>query len=247
MEDSRRQRLERLKDEFVYVAAHELRNPVAAIRTILNVIFDDKRFTIDPLLREYLLKLQEADDRLLQLVDELLEVARTEAGRLTVALSPQDVAEHVKSVFAEIRPAALAKEVELVYDPPPQRPYVLADASKLNEILANLVINAVKYNVVGGKVTVAHEMKGDMLLTTVTDTGIGISPEDLPNLFVKFWRSEDMAVREQSGTGLGLFIVKQLVERMGGTIEVRSSHGKGSTFAFTLPVAREQAKERGET
>lgn len=243
MEDSRRKRLERLKDEFVYVAAHELRNPVAAIRNLLNVIFDDKRLTIDPLLREYLLKLQEADDRLIQLVDELLEVARTEAGRLKVALSPQDVEEHVKSVFAELRPTALAKEVELRYSAPTQRTYVLADATKFNEILANLIMNAVKYNVVGGKVTVGHEVKGPLLVTTVTDTGIGISTEDLPNLFVKFWRSEDMAVREQAGTGLGLFIVKQLVERMGGTIEVKSTHGKGSTFSFTLPLARGSAKE----
>lgn len=243
MEDSRHQRLERLKDEFVYVAAHELRNPVAAIRSLLNVMFDDKRLTIDPLLRDYLLKLQEADDRLLQLVDELLEVARTEAGRLQVALSPQDVGKHVKGVYAEIQPTALAKEVELQYSAPAQSVRVLADATKLNEILANLVMNAVKYNVVGGKVTVGHEVRGNLLVTTVTDTGIGISTEDLPNLFVKFWRSEDMAVREQAGTGLGLFIVKQLVERMGGTIEVRSTHGKGSAFSFTLPLASEPAKE----
>lgn len=243
MTDSRRKRLDQLKDEFVYMAAHELRNPVAAIRTLLNVIFDDKRLTIDPLLREYLLKLQEADDRLIQLVDELLEVARTEAGRLKVTLSPQDAEEHVRAVFAELRPTALAKDVELRHEKPGHPAYVLADATKLREILSNLVMNAIKYNVVGGTVTVSHDVRNGMLVTSVADTGIGIREEDMQNLYRKFWRSEDKAVRGQSGTGLGLFIVKELVERMGGVMEVRSSHGKGSVFAFSLPLAPAKNKE----
>lgn len=233
---SDRKRLDRLKNEFVFVAAHELRSPVTAIRLLLNMIFEDKRVTLDPLLRGYLMKVQEADQRLLQLVDDLLEVSRSESGRLKIHVSPQNLAEHVLAVYSEFKPNALTKDVNLRYVPIPHMPQVLADPSKLKEILANLVANAIKYNVAGGTVTIEHELRGGMLITHVADTGIGISEEDQARTFEKFWRSEDRAVRAQSGTGLGLFICKELVERMGGTIDVWSKIGRGTTFTFTLPL-----------
>jgi len=236
-DQSVRRRLDKLKNEFVFVAAHELRNPVTAIRLLLDIVFDDKRLKIDPILRSYLQKMQEANDRLIQLVDDLLEVSRSESGRLKIALEPQNIVEHTESIIEELKPSAVAKEVEFRYDPAPDVPRVLADGSKLEEVMANLVSNAIKYNVSGGSVTVAHVRKGDMLLTTVSDSGLGIAEKDMEQLFQKFWRSEDMAVRAQSGTGLGLFIVKELIERMGGEVTVSSEHGKGSTFGFTLKIA----------
>lgn len=236
-----RKRLDRLKNEFVFVAAHELRNPVTAIRLLLNMVFEDKRITLDPTLRGYLLKIQEADKRLLQLVDDLLEVSRSESGRLKIQVSPQDLTELVKTIFNEIKPNALTRDVSLRHIPLTPMPAAMADPSKLKEIIANLVTNGVKYNVAGGSVTIEHEVRGGMLLTHVADTGIGISEEDQERLFEKFWRSEDMAVRAQSGTGLGLFIVKELVERMGGTLDVTSKIGRGTTFTFTLPLAHGKA------
>ena len=236
-DQSDRMRLDQLKNEFVFVAAHELRNPVAAIRMLADIIFEDKRLTIDPILRGYLAKIQEANERLLHLVDDLLEVSRTEAGRLKISLSPQNMVEHVNALLAELRPTAVSKGVALQYAPAPNLPPVLADTNKLKEILTNLLSNAIKYNVSGGTVVIEHEPQGKVLLTRVHDTGIGISEDDQKKLFQKFWRSEDMAVRAQGGTGLGLFIVKELVERMGGHIWVESSRGHGSKFSFTLPLA----------
>ncbi|HTK04213.1 MAG TPA: PAS domain S-box protein [Candidatus Eisenbacteria bacterium] len=232
-----RKRLDRLKNEFVFVAAHELRNPVTAIKLLLNMVFEDKRLTIDPVIRGYLLKLQEADERLLTLVDDLLEVSRSESGRLKISVSPQDITEHVKAIFSEMRPTALTKDVQLRHIPLTPMPAVMADPSKLKEIIANLVSNGVKYNVAGGSVTVEYGVRGGMLVTHIADTGIGISDKDQERLFQKFWRSEDMAVRAQSGTGLGLFIVKELVERQGGLLDVTSRVGRGTTFTFTLPLA----------
>ncbi len=236
-----RKRLDRLKNEFVFVAAHELRNPVTAIRLLLNMMFEDKRATIDQTLRGYLLKIQEADDRLIQLVDDLLEVSRSESGRLKIQVSEQDMTALVRTIFNEIRPNALTRDVSLRHIPLQPMPAVMADPSKLKEVIANLVTNGVKYNVAGGSVTIEHEVRGGMLLTHVADTGIGISEKDQERLFEKFWRSEDMAVRAQSGTGLGLFIVKELVERMGGTLDVTSKVGRGTTFTFTLPLAHAKA------
>lgn len=239
-----RKRLDRLKNEFVFVAAHELRNPVTAIRLLLNIIFEDKRLTIDPVMRSYLLKIQEADERLLHLVDDLLEVSRSESGRLKIEVSPQDMTEHVKAIFGEIRPTALTKDVSLRHIPLTPMPLVMADPSKLKEILANLVTNGVKYNVAGGTVTIEHAVRGGFLVTNVADTGIGISEKDQEKLFEKFWRSEDLAVRAQSGTGLGLFIVKELVERMGGHMDVTSRPGRGTMFTFTLPLADGKPKSK---
>ena len=243
---SDRKRLDRLKNEFVFIAAHELRNPATAIRLLLNMIFEDKRITLDPVLRGYLLKMQEGDDRLLRLVDDLLEVSRSESGRLKIDVSPQDITEHVRAIFSEIKPGALTKDVSLRHIPLTPMPLVTADPSKLKEILANLVTNGVKYNVAGGTVTIEHEVRGGMLVTHVADTGIGISHKDQERLFEKFWRSEDMAVRAQSGTGLGLFIVKELVERMGGMLDVTSKVGRGTTFTFTLPIVHGKAAKQKE-
>jgi len=231
-----RLRVDQLKNEFVFVAAHELRNPTTAIRMLLDIIFDDRRLVIDPIMRGYLAKVQEADDRLIHLVDDLLEVSRTEAGRLKITVEPQNIVEHVNNLMAELRPNAVSKGVNMLYSPSPRTPQVRADANKLKEVLTNLMANAIKYNVTGGTVTVEHEISNGKLVTHVSDTGIGMSDEDQKKLFQKFWRSEDLAVRAQAGTGLGLFIVKELVERMGGKVWAKSRPGKGSTFSFSLPI-----------
>ena len=232
-------RLNQLKNEFVFVAAHELRNPVSAVKLLLDIVFEDKRLTIDPILRDYLLKMQEANERLSQLVDDLLEVSRTEVGRLKIHVSPQSITAEVIRLLGDMRPTAVTKGVTIRYAPSPDTPDVLADALKLKEILTNLMSNAIKYSTDGGKVTISHEVKGDHLYTTITDTGIGIKPQEQKHLFEKFWRSEDMAVRTQAGTGLGLFIVRELVQRMGGEIRAESTYGKGSRFIFSLPIAKE--------
>ncbi|MEY4744415.1 MAG: hypothetical protein RL272_360 [Candidatus Parcubacteria bacterium] len=244
---SDRKRLDHLKNEFVFVAAHELRSPVTAIRLLLNMIFEDKRLTLEPVLRGYLLKIQEADDRLMHLVDDLLEVSRSESGRLKIQVSPQDVTELVRAVFNETKPNALSRDVSLRHIPLKPMPPVMADPDKLKEVIANLVTNGIKYNVAGGTVTIEHEVRGGMLLTHVSDSGIGISEKDQSKLFQKFWRSEDMAVRAQAGTGLGLFIVKELVERMSGTMDVTSKVGRGTTFTFTLPLVMEKKPPRPKT
>jgi signal transduction histidine kinase len=184
--------------------------------------------------------MQDAEDRLAQLADDRLEVSRTEAGRLKMQVSAQDIGEHVTAIFGELRPTALGKDVTLRYVPLPGMPKVMADPAKLKEILANLISNAIKYNVADGSVKVDHQMGKEMLITRITDTGLGIDEADQKRLFEKFWRSDDMAVRAQAGTGLGLFIVKELVERMGGWLAVKSEHGKGSTFSFALPIAKEE-------
>ncbi len=234
-----RKRLDQLRNEFVFIAAHEFRNPVTALRLLLDMFKTDKRIKHDPIEQGYLSRMEEATQRLIHLVDDLLEVSRSEAGRLRIEVRPCDVREHVKSIIKEIQSEALLKEVMIVYKPPENLPRVMADSSKLKEVLSNLISNAIKYNIAGGSIEVSHEIDHErkVLVTSVSDTGIGMSDEDLEKVFSKFWRSEDLAVRAQAGTGLGLFIVKELVERMGGDVSVESEKGKGSRFSFSLPIA----------
>ncbi|MFH2063001.1 MAG: ATP-binding protein [bacterium] len=231
-----RRELDQVRNEFVFVAAHELRNPVTAMKLLLDMFLDDRRFEVGPIASDYVTKMQEATERLIQLVDDLLEVARTESGRLKIELQAVDPREIVETILAETSSMAESCQVKLVHEPGGNCPKVRSDADKLKEIVSNLVSNAVKYNRVGGTVTVSHEVDGGFLVIHVADTGIGIGPEDLKRAFTKFWRSEETAVRAQAGTGLGLFIVKELVERMGGRIWLESERGKGTTFSFSMPL-----------
>lgn len=226
--------LERLKDEFVFIAAHELRTPVTAIRGYAEMLGDLKE-KIPPQGSEFVTRLQQSGARLANLVNDLLEVARSQAGRLKVQTSPQDLVALIQTTLAELKPLVAEKKHTLTFTPPAALPTVMADKDKLQEVLVNLIGNAIKYTPVGGQVQVAVSVKADRVVTAITDTGIGIAPQDQAKLFERFFRVESDATKNIQGTGLGLFIVRQLVERMDGKIWVTSEVGKGSTFSFSLP------------
>lgn len=226
----------KLKDEFVFIAAHELRAPVTAIKGYLSMVLDGS-FGRIPAAAEKNLKIVEgANERLVQLVQDLLEVARNESGTLKVSLSPLKISESIQTVIKELSPMAGQKGLKIVYKDPFEK-NVQADAFKLKEVLVNLVTNAIKYTPTSGEILISHEIKGKELLTSVKDSGIGIAPEDMGKLFNKFYRVKTEETAKIEGTGLGLFISKEIVERMGGRIEVESQPGKGSTFSFSLLIS----------
>lgn len=230
--------LQQLKDEFVFIAAHELRTPVAAIKGYLSLVLEGIAGPVSDEVREFIEKVMSANKRLIQLVDDLLQVARSEAGRLTVKVAPIDIAPPIHAVISELKPLADEKAITMAYSPPAALPKVMADADRVKEIMVNLVGNAIKYTFGSGTVTISHDIREAELVTQVKDTGIGMSKEDQKKLFEKFYRIQNEKTRDVSGTGLGLFIVKQLAEKMGGTIWAFSEgEGKGSTFSFSLPIA----------
>ncbi len=228
--------LEQLKDEFVFVAAHELRTPVAAMKGYLSLILDGTTGAITDGTKAYVEKVIASDNRLVQLVNDLLEVARSEAGRLTIKVSPIDVAPLVRAVLDELKSLADEKSVKMVYEPPADLPKAMGDADHVKEVMVNLVGNAIKYMGGAGTVTVSHEAKDGRLITHVADTGVGIAKEAQEKLFQKFYRVQTEKTRDITGTGLDLFIVREIVEKMGGKIWVESEEGKGSTFSFSLPL-----------
>lgn len=240
--------LEQLKDEFVFIAAHELRTPVAAMKGYLELILDGTTGAITDATRAFIEKVIAADQRLVQLVNDLLEVARSQAGRLTIKVAPVDIAPAISSTLDELKSLADEKGVAMTYHAQlpdgGALPQVLADADRVKEVMVNLVGNAIKYMGGAGTVTVTHELapadgaaSPAMLVTHIADTGIGMSAEAQQKLFQKFYRVQNDKTKDITGTGLGLFIVKEIIEKMGGTIGVASEEGKGSTFSFALRVA----------
>jgi len=231
-------RLEELKEEFVFIAAHELRTPVTAIKGYISMVLDDPKLgKIDEKAKEFLGEVSKASDRLNQLVNDLLQIARSEAGRLEIKVASTDITEPIKQVLSELKPLADEKSIKLIYEPGTPLPNVMADPIRLKEVMVNLVGNAIKYTLGAGTVTISHEIKEKELITHVVDTGVGMSKESQKKLFEKFYRVQTKKTREITGTGLGLFIVKEIIEKMKGKVWATSEEGKGSTFSFGLPLA----------
>lgn len=230
--------LEQLKDEFVFIAAHELRTPVAAMKGYLQLILEGTTGAISDGTRTFIEKVVASNQRLIQLVNDLLEVARSQAGRLTIQVAPIDLAAPIVSSLDELKSLADEKSITMTYQPPTDLPHVLADADRIKEVVVNLVGNAIKYMGGAGNIAVSHEVTADgHVVTHIADTGLGISKEAQEKLFQKFYRVQTDKTKEITGTGLGLFIVKEIVEKMNGTIWATSEEGKGSVFSFSLPIA----------
>lgn len=228
--------LEELKEEFVFIAAHELRTPVSAIKGYLSMVLDGTAGPISQPVRKFLEEVISANQRLIRLVNDLLEVARSEAGHLNIDVASLDIREPVQAVISELKPLSDEKNIKIFYQPQ-EVPRIMADSVRLKEVLVNLIGNAIKYTVDAGEIIISHEVNGKNLITHIKDSGIGIAAEAQKKLFEKFYRVQTEKTRDITGTGLGLFIVKQIIEKMNGKIWVESEEGKGSVFSFSLPLA----------
>ena len=239
--NKRLQQLDKLKDEFVSVASHELRTPMTAIKSYLWMILNNEKKSEDHFTdktKEYLERAYTSTERLINLVNDMLDVSRIEAGRVELSLDEVSMADLADEVMHEVSANADERGLEVVVEGADDLPSVKADKDKIHQVLINLVGNALKFTERGGKITVGFETKSDFVVVHVRDTGKGISKEDQAKLFSKFGRLEHsmVSVAEAGGTGLGLYICKQLVDMHGGRIWVESEKGNGSTFSFQLPI-----------
>jgi CheY-like chemotaxis protein/two-component sensor histidine kinase len=185
-------------------------------------------------------------DRLVELINDLLDISRIEAGRIELKRKALDINHLIQQVANTLRPQIRAKQQQLTLDLADDTPPVWGDRDRVIQVLTNLFSNASKYTPAGGSITVAARNLGERVRVDVQDTGIGLAPEDQAQLFTKFFRAKDRVTQEVGGTGLGLSITRSLVEMHGGEISVKSAPGKGSTFSFTLPLTQ-QAVEKEET
>src|SRR5215831_11713904 len=228
------QEANRLKSEFVSMVSHELRTPLTSIQGYAELMLEDEQITEEQ--RESLTLVKKNADRLLGLINDLLDLSRIEAGRLDLHRTSLDLACLIPEVARSLRPLIEAKRQQLKLDLGDALPAVWADANRVTQILTNLISNAHKYTLVDGSITVAARPDDGFVRVDVSDTGIGLSPEDQAQLFTKYFRAHDRLSQATSGTGLGLVITRLLVELHGGRITVSSAPGQGSTFSFSLPA-----------
>jgi len=223
-----------LKDQFISILSHELRTPINAITGFGSILDDEVVGPLEPQQHEYVQKMLKGADTLLSLIDDLLDMSRLHAGRFSLQEAPFNLGVEARLVLETLQPLAEQKSLRLRSEIP-SLPDLTGDAGRIRQVLVNLVNNAVKFTPAGGAIVVRACDEGDRLRCEVSDTGIGIAPEDLPKLFKPFSQVDMSSTRKVGGTGLGLSISKALVEAHGGAIGVESTPGKGSTFWFTLP------------
>lgn len=243
---SRDRKAEDAKTEFIYLAAHQLRTPVSVIMLNLELIskyyahlFENNKSKDAEETRQGLMAINTAAHALTELIDTLLDISRIEMGRLEVKKEEINLKEMIASEIERQKVLAEQKnetfKIELAEDVPA---YVTCNKRLLQIILQNLISNAVKYNKVGGMVTVAAEkVKGDMRIC-VTDEGIGIPRGEQHDIFKKFFRAENTLQTKEKGTGLGLYLVRTAAKEMGGIIWFESEPGKGTTFFFEAPCGK---------
>jgi len=226
-------RLETLRRDFVANVSHELRTPIAAIRSSAETVLRALGEAAGPAI-EFVQIIERQAERLQRLVEDLLDLSRIESREFRFELQPVRVQEPLGHAVSLLRERAVQRRVQVV-DEVPMETLVRADARALEQVLTNLLDNAVKYGREGGRVVVRCEEDGAQLRLSVADDGGGIEAKHLPRLFERFYRVDAGRSRELGGTGLGLSIVKHLVEGMGGQVDVRSTPGQGTTFVVTLP------------
>ncbi|HSI21007.1 MAG TPA: ATP-binding protein [Verrucomicrobiae bacterium] len=228
---------DQMKSEFVSIASHELLTPISAIEGYLSMILDENIGQVDDKARDYLTKVYTSARRLSLLIKDLLSVSRIESGKMKIDPQQLDMNKMVNDTIDQLRFMAADKNLTISYNPPSECPPVWADPDRTMQVLVNLVSNSIKYTKQGGlTITLSIDKKAGYMTTAISDTGIGMSKANMQHLFTQFYRVDTPETTGIVGTGLGLYITKSIIEKMGGAITVKSEVGKGSTFSFILPL-----------
>lgn len=224
-----------MRDEFVSTISHELRTPLSISKEGLSLVLRGKVGEITPRQREILQMAESNIDRLAFLIDDILDVSKIESGTMTLRREPVDAVEALRENCRGWEPRVKSKNIELSLSAPGNPVILSIDQMRFSQILSNLISNAFKFTPDGGKIAVHVEESNARVKFVVSDTGPGISKEELPKIFEKFYQGKRTYGPGTQGTGLGLNIVKSLVELHGGELTVESEAGKGSVFSFTIP------------
>jgi two-component system phosphate regulon sensor histidine kinase PhoR len=225
--------LQTMRRELIGNISHDLRTPIAGIKamveTLQDTAIDDKQVAWD-----FLTRINGEVDRLTQMVTELTELSHIETGKAELRRVPTNLNYLIEEVVGQMRPQAESKPVTITTDFNSNLPVIKVDKDRIRQTLTNLVHNAIKFNNPGGKVTITTTFDNESAIVSMSDTGIGISKEDLPHIFERFYKADK--ARSQGGSGLGLAIAKHTIQAHGGNISVKSEEGKGTTITFDLPL-----------
>jgi signal transduction histidine kinase len=232
-----RKAVERMKDEFIAIASHELRSPLNAIHLYLSMLLDEDAGKLTAEQEQFLRVIEDNADRLTHLANDVLDISRMASGRLPLNIEPVDLREMIEQACAELHILGSSKRIQTQVTLPSTPVAVRADAHRLMQIFTNLLSNAYKYSSEDTVVTVQVSRRDQVAQIEVIDQGMGIAEADQNQLFTMFFRAEAVRNSHVRGAGLGLYITRMLLEMQNGQIGVNSCPGKGSTFSCTLPLA----------
>ncbi|MDD5583487.1 MAG: ATP-binding protein [Candidatus Omnitrophica bacterium] len=239
------QELNKMKTDFISIVSHELRTPLTSIKNAVSILLDSSRKGVGiPQEKELLEIVLNNTNRQTRMISDLLDVSKIEAGVFEIDIAQRDIVSLAREVVAAFLPVAAEKKLTLIVTPEKDSMTAFFDVEQTRRVFANLISNGIKFTPDYGQIKVKLEHISDEIKITVSDSGIGIPPDEIKKIFGKFYRIPDSRVRQISGSGLGLAIAKRLIETQGGSIWAESESGKGSTFYFTLPTTHKVKKER---
>ena len=227
--------VDRLKSEFISIASHQLRTPLSSLKWVLEMLLDESLGTLNEKQKKLMIQCTDSNERMIDLVNDLLNVSRIEMGTLTLTPESVDLKSVTDSLILELTPLVQEKSQNLSFKFSKNLSKVFVDASYVRQIILNFISNAIKYTPKKGKIKIQLTERKQEVLFEVIDNGLGIPVAEQKNIFKKFYRATNVSGSNVEGSGLGLYIVKSVIEKSGGETGFESEEGQGTTFYFTLP------------
>lgn len=234
--------IDKMKTEFISLASHQLRTPLAAIKWFLEILLNGDTGKLSKQQQEIAENIDQSNNRMIDLVNSLLDISRIESGKITPELIPTDVKKLVEALLLELKNSAKEKQLKISFEITDSIKEVMIDPKLIRNVYMNLLTNAIKYTPSKGNVAIKIMIKKGMLFSEIADTGYGIPKKNQDKIFGKFYRADNITTKVPDGNGLGLYSVKKIIEACKGTIDFESKEDKGTTFWFELPLNIEKKK-----